>query len=141
MSTKKDYSYTKLQLATLTLFLCSTSIYAQLHHQTIGALGGSQTKSNYHVSYSVGQSSVVGTYTSDAMFISQGYQQPIFNEYTAQPTSSLYEVKFYPNYRLYFKLLSCSMLISAWLKLDWHTLKKYIWRQNNEICITDYYRD
>jgi len=97
MSTKKDYSYTKLQLATLTLFLCSTSIYAQLHHQTIGALGGSQTKSNYHISYSVGQSSVMGTYTSDAMLISQGYQQPIFNEYTAQPTSSLHEVKFYPN--------------------------------------------
>jgi len=97
MSTKKDYSYTKLQLATLTLFLCSMSIYAQLHHQTIGALGGSQTKSNYHISYSVGQSSVMGTYTSDAMLISQGYQQPIFNEYTAQPTSSLHEVKFYPN--------------------------------------------
>jgi hypothetical protein len=97
MSTKQHYSYTKLQLATLILFLCSTSINAQLHHQTIGALGGSQTKSNYHVSYSVGQSSVMGTYTSDAMLISQGYQQPIFNEYTAQPTSSLHEVKFYPN--------------------------------------------
>ena len=97
MSTKKHNPYTKLQLETLILFLCSTSIYAQLHHQTIGALGGSQTKSNYHVSYSVGQSSVMGTYTSDAMLINQGYQQPIFNEYTVQPTSSLHEVKFYPN--------------------------------------------
>ena len=97
MSTKKDYSYTKLQLATLTLFLCSTSIYAQLHHQTIGALGGSQTKSNYYVSHSVGQSSVVGTSQLNSTLISQGYQQLIFNEYILEPAFNLHEVKFYPN--------------------------------------------
>jgi len=97
MTTKKLYSNTKLQFATFILFLCVASIHAQLHHQTFGALGGSQTKSNYHISYSVGQSSVVGIFTSDAMLISQGYQQPIFNEYTAKSTSSLHEVKFYPN--------------------------------------------
>jgi len=71
--------------------------YAQLHHQTIGALGGSQTKSNYYVSHSVGQSSVVGTSQLNSTLISQGYQQPIFNEYILQPTSNLYKVKFYPN--------------------------------------------
>jgi hypothetical protein len=68
---------TKLQLITLGLFLCSTSIYAQLHHQTIGASGGSQTTSNYYVSHSVGQSSVVGTSQLNSTLIN--------------------EVKFYPN--------------------------------------------
>jgi hypothetical protein len=88
---------TKLQLITLVLFLCSTSIYAQLHHQTIGASGGSQTTSNYYVSHSVGQSSVVGASQLNSTLINQGFQQPIFNEYIVQPSSNIYEVKFYPN--------------------------------------------
>ena len=87
----------KLKLIFLGLFLCSSSIYAQLHHQTIGALGGSQITSNYYVSHSVGQSSVVGTSQLNSTLISQGYQQPLFNEYILQPSSNLHEVKFYPN--------------------------------------------
>ena len=75
------------------LCLLPSLSYAQLHHQTIGALGGSQTKSNYYVSHSVGQSSVVGTSQLNSTLISQGYQQPIFNEYILQPTSNLYKVK------------------------------------------------
>ena len=97
MTTQTRITNTKLQLITLGLFLYSSSIYAQLHHQTIGALGGSQIKSNYYVSHSVGQSSVVGTSQLNSTIISQGYQQPIFNEYILQPSSNLHEVKFYPN--------------------------------------------
>ena len=79
------------------MFLYSNSICGQLHHQTTGALGGSQTNSNYYVSYSVGQSSVVGTIQLNSKLISQGYQQRILNEYILQPSSNLNEVKFYPN--------------------------------------------
>lgn len=97
LTTQTRITNTKLQLITLGLFLYSSSIYAQLHHQTIGALGGSQIKSNYYVSHSVGQSSVVGTSQLNSTLISQGYQQLIFNEYILEPASNLHEVKFYPN--------------------------------------------
>jgi len=70
LTTQTRITNTKLQLITLGLFLYSSSIYAQLHHQTIGALGGSQTKSNYYVSHSVGQSSVVGTSQLNSTLIS-----------------------------------------------------------------------
>lgn len=79
------------------IWLVFSLSYAQLHHQTIGALGGSQVKSNYHVSHSVGQSSVVGASQLNSTLINQGFQQPIFNEYILQPSSNIYEVKFYPN--------------------------------------------
>jgi hypothetical protein len=97
LTTQTRITNTKLQLITLGLFLYSSSIYAQLHHQTIGALGGSQIKSNYYVSHSVGQSSVVGTSQLNSTLISQGYQQLIFNEYILEPAFNLHEVKFYPN--------------------------------------------
>ena len=79
------------------IWLLSSVSYAQLHHQTIGALGGSQVKSNYHVSHSVGQSSVVGASQLSSTLISQGYQQAILNEYVLQSSPNVYEVKFYPN--------------------------------------------
>ena len=79
------------------IWLLSSVSYAQLHHQTIGALGGSQVKSNYHVSHSVGQSSVVGASQLSSTLISQGYQQAILNEYILQSSPNVYEVKFYPN--------------------------------------------
>ena len=44
LTTQTRITNTKLQLITLGLFLYSSSIYAQLHHQTIGALGGSQSQ-------------------------------------------------------------------------------------------------
>jgi hypothetical protein len=85
------------KLILLFLILYSSSFFAQLHHQTFGALGSSQTKSNYYISHSVGQSSVIGTSQLNSTTVSQGYQQAIFSEYIVESSSNFPEVKLYPN--------------------------------------------
>jgi hypothetical protein len=94
---EKFLSSTRNLLFILALFLFTTSIYAQLHHQSIGALGSSQVRGNYSISQTVGQSSVIGTSVLTTTSISQGYQQPMFNNYTVQSVSNSERIKFYPN--------------------------------------------
>lgn len=94
---EKFLSSTRNLLFILALFLFTTSVYAQLHHQSIGALGSSQVKSNYSISQSVGQSSVIGSSELSSISVVQGYQHPMFNTYTVQSISNSERIKFYPN--------------------------------------------
>ena len=88
----------KLKLIFLGLFLCSSSIYAQLHHQSVGALGSSQVQGDYLISHSVGQSSsVIGNSKLTSMSAIQGYQHLIFHDYSVESFSNAEGVKFYPN--------------------------------------------
>ena len=84
-------------LFVLALFLFTTSVYAQLHHQSIGALGSSQVRGNYSIFQTVGQSSVIGSSELTSTSVIQGYQHPMFNNYTVQSISNLEGIKFYPN--------------------------------------------
>ena len=98
MDTKEKLSSSnRNQLFLLALFLFTTSIYAQLHHQSIGALGSSQVQGNYSISQSVGQSSVIGASELSSTSVIQGYQQPMFNNYTVESVSNSERIKFYPN--------------------------------------------
>jgi hypothetical protein len=88
----------KLKLIFLGLFLCSSSIYAQLHHQSVGALGSSQVQGDYLISHSVGQSSsVIGNSKLTSMSAIQGYQHLIFHDYSVESFSNAEGIKFYPN--------------------------------------------
>jgi hypothetical protein len=98
MRIKENFlSSTRNLLFILAVFLFTTSVYAQLHHQSIGALGGSQVRSNYSISQTVGQSSVIGTSELTSTSVIQGYQHPMFNNYTVQSISNSEGIKFYPN--------------------------------------------
>ena len=72
----------------------STNTFAQLHHQTIGAGGGS---SNNGVVFSVGQASVVGNHFAQGYSINQGFVQPIEGSYHFKPNGDSLHVTVYPN--------------------------------------------
>jgi hypothetical protein len=72
----------------------STNTFAQLHHQTIGAGGGS---SNNGVVFSVGQASVVGNHFAQGYSINQGFVQPIEGSYHFKPNDDSLHVTVYPN--------------------------------------------
>ncbi|MDG1793686.1 MAG: T9SS type A sorting domain-containing protein [Flavobacteriaceae bacterium] len=88
----------KNSLFILVLSLFSSSVNAQLHHQSVGALGSSQVQGDYLISHSVGQSSsVIGNSKLTSMSAIQGYQHLIFHDYSVESFSNAEGIKFYPN--------------------------------------------
>lgn len=72
------------------------SISQQLHHEMMGAQGGSVNLDNsYTVRFSVGQQSVTGT-SSGSVVVQQGFQQSNWNKIIEQNTISIVTTV-YPN--------------------------------------------
>lgn len=86
MKTMKKYM--KL-LASLLVFFCFAQEFQGQNSQyriirsNLGSSGSSQTIStsngSYHLSHSIGQSSVIGTHYNNGYYLRQGYQQPDSN--------------------------------------------------------------
>lgn len=76
------------------LLLMSTNAFAQLHHQTFGAGGGSSSNG---IIFSVGQASVVGNYFAQGYSINQGFVQPIEGSYLFEAPKDSFDVRVYPN--------------------------------------------
>lgn len=72
----------------------STNAFAQLHHQTVGAGGGSSSNG---VVFSVGQASVVGNHFAQGYSINQGFVQPIEGSYLFEAPKDSFDVEVYPN--------------------------------------------
>lgn len=64
-------------------FIQLTSIYGQdLHHQMLSAQGTTGVLSNgLYVSQTIGQQSVIGTYTVGGKTYGQGFQQSLWSKY------------------------------------------------------------
>ena len=93
-------------LGILFLFLVEGAIGQTLHHQMVGAQGGSVTSNSGHtVNYSIGQQSVTGTNTSQYV-VQQGFQQNnwsrIIKKNKKSITTSLYPNPFVDQLTLYF---------------------------------------
>ena len=76
------------------LVLMSTNAFAQLHHQTVGAGGGSSSNG---IIFSVGQASVVGNHFSQGYSITQGFVQPLKGSYLFEAPKDSFQVTVYPN--------------------------------------------
>lgn len=76
------------------LVLMSTNAFAQLHHQTVGAGGGSSSNG---IIFSVGQASVVGNHFAQGYSITQGFVQPIEGSYLFETPKDSFDVRVYPN--------------------------------------------
>ena len=83
----KRNNYIRLLMYALLLFCCVQEFQAQENSEyrivssNLGSSGSSQTvvtsKGTYKVSQSIGQSSVIGTYSKNGYVLRQGYQQPL----------------------------------------------------------------
>ena len=76
------------------LVLMCTNAFAQLHHQTVGAGGGSSSNG---VVFSVGQISVVGNHFAQGYSINQGFVQSIEGSYLFEAPKDSFYVEVYPN--------------------------------------------
>ena len=76
------------------IFLSFFCGFSQLHHQTIGIGGGSNSSG---VIYSVGQSSVIGNNMSGGFLITQGFVQPLSDLYYVEDINTNFNVAVYPN--------------------------------------------
>lgn len=67
-------------MASTGLIFAQSNAQSKIIRSNLGSSGASQTvttsKGTYSISQSVGQSSVIGTYTNNSYFLLQGYQQP-----------------------------------------------------------------
>lgn len=84
----------------LVLFIVTFSMNAQdmLHHQMLSAQGTSKELSNgIYVSQTIGQQSVIGSYTKDGKTYGQGYQQYIWNKYIQSTANNAITTVVYPN--------------------------------------------
>ena len=61
----------------LTCCISTTSISQEIQRSSINSSGSSVSSNNLYLSQSIGQSSVVGTKSSDQTAIRQGFQQPV----------------------------------------------------------------
>lgn len=80
-------------------FIQLTSIYGQdLHHQMLSSQGSSQTLTNgLYVSQTIGQQSVIGTYTVDGKTYGQGFQQSLWSKYISSSVNNTITTITYPN--------------------------------------------
>jgi len=80
------------------IFLVSTSsLYSQVHHQTISVQSSNFTNSQFHVFQSIGQLSPIGNYTTTGkQSVFQGFQQPLLRKININPVN-LASVLLYPN--------------------------------------------
>lgn len=80
-------------------FIQLTSIYGQdLHHQMLSAQGTSGVLSNgLYVSQTIGQQSVIGTYTVDGKTYGQGFQQSLWSKYISSSVNNTITTITYPN--------------------------------------------
>jgi hypothetical protein len=85
----------------LFFFLSSFSgVFAQnpLHHQMLSAQGTSGVLSNgLYVSQTIGQQSVIGTYTVDGKTYGQGFQQSLWSKYISSSVNNTITTITYPN--------------------------------------------
>ena len=72
----------------------STNAFAQLHHQTVGAGGGSSSNG---IIFSVGQASMVGNHFAQGYSITQGFVQPLKGSYLFEAPKDSFQVTVYPN--------------------------------------------
>ena len=80
-------------------FIQLTSIYSQdLHHQMLSSQGSSQTLTNgLYVSQTIGQQSVIGTYTVDGKTYGQGFQQSLWSKYISSSVNNTITTITFPN--------------------------------------------
>lgn len=70
----------------------------KLHHQMLSAHGTSKELSNgMYVSQTVGQQSVIGTYTIDGKTYGQGFQQSLWGKYIQSTVNNPITTVVYPN--------------------------------------------
>ena len=76
-----------------------TSVCAQdLHHQMLSSQGASKQLSNgMYVSQTIGQQSVIGTYTKNGITYQQGFQQFTWSKYISNNTTNAITTIIYPN--------------------------------------------
>ena len=96
----------KITITIILTFLLS-QVYGQdnsgyrIIRSNLGSGGSSQTiqtsNGNYKVSQSIGQSSVIGTYSHNGYVLRQGYQQPISEKRVIRELNSKLDAKVYPN--------------------------------------------
>lgn len=80
------------------IFLVSTSsLYSQVHHQTISVQSSNFANSQFHIFQSVGQLSPIGNYSkTNKHTVFQGFQQPLLRKIIINP-KNLSSVVLYPN--------------------------------------------
>jgi len=89
-------------LICLFFFIFTTMLYAQYEQRsTLGISGNSVTvtsnEKTYYVSESVGQQSVIGTFSNGTQVIRQGFQQPPIRVVTSSLDVSTIQAVVYPN--------------------------------------------
>lgn len=89
-----------MKLKFLFFILLNLSVYSQsVHHQMMSSQGTStQLYNGVYVSQTIGQQSVIGTYTKDGVTYGQGYQQSVWSNYFKQNAAlSSITTTTYPN--------------------------------------------
>lgn len=79
---------------------CSLSVFAQnsLHHQMLSAQGTSKVlPDGIYISQTIGQQSVIGTYTQEGVTYGQGFQQSTWSKYLNSTTNNAITTVVYPN--------------------------------------------
>lgn len=82
----------------LLLFSCITVYSQTLHHQMLSAQGTSKVLSDgTYISQTIGQQSVIGTYTQEGVTYGQGFQQSTWSKYLNSNTNNAITTVVYPN--------------------------------------------
>ena len=81
-----------------TLFYITSNEAQELHHQMLSSQGISQTLTNgLYVSQTIGQQSVIGTYTVDGKTYGQGFQQSLWSKYISSSVNNTITTITFPN--------------------------------------------
>ena len=114
----------------------STNAFAQLHHQTVGAGGGSSSNG---IIFSVGQASVVGNHFAQGYSINQGFVQSIEGSYLFEAPKDSFNVEVYPNPFVEFFTASFEKEFSSITIIIQNTLGQTIYQKgyanSNEIVV------
>ena len=79
---------------------CSLSVFAQnsLHHQMLSAQGTSNVlPDGTYISQTIGQQSIIGTYTQEGITYGQGFQQSVWSKYIKSSATNTITTVTYPN--------------------------------------------
>ena len=80
------------------VFLFSSDVLGQLHHQMLSAQGGvNATQSGIIVSQTIGQISMIGNYSNRNLTVGQGFQQPIVGRLHIKGLNKEISLTIFPN--------------------------------------------
>ncbi len=97
----KTFIYTLLLLSFIQEFQAQNNSGYRIIRSNLGSSGSSlnveTSKGTFNVSQSIGQSSVIGTHSSNGYYLRQGYQQPMTDKIVIKDVDYKLKAKVYPN--------------------------------------------